>query len=71
MNVAVYARVSSEKQAEKDLSLPSQLKTLRDYAQRRSWTIVEEFVDEAESARTADRPSFQRMISIAKQKEAP
>ena len=71
MNVAVYARVSSEKQAEKDLSLPSQLKTLRDYAQRRSWTIVEEFVDEAESARTADRPSFQRMISIAKQKEPP
>ena len=71
MNVAVYARVSSEKQAEKDLSLPSQLKTLRDYAQRRSWTIVEEFVDEAESARTADRPSFQRMIGIAKQKEPP
>ncbi len=71
MNVAVYARVSSEKQAEKDLSLPSQLKTLRDYASRRNWTIVEEFVDEAESARTADRPSFQRMISIAKQKEPP
>jgi len=48
MNVCLYARVSSDKQAEKDLSLPSQLKTLREYAQKRGWTIVEEFVDEAE-----------------------
>ena len=71
MNVALYARVSSEKQAEKDLSLPAQLKSLKDYALRRNWTIVEEFIDEAESARTADRPAFQRMIASAKQKQAP
>ena len=71
MNVALYARVSSEKQAEKDLSLPSQLKALREYAFKRNWTIVEEFVDEAESARTADRPAFQRMIASAKQKQTP
>ena len=71
MNVVLYARVSSEQQAEKDLSLPSQLKTLREYALKRNWTIVEEFVDEAESARTANRPSFQRMIASAKQKHAP
>ena len=71
MNVALYARVSSEKQAEKDLSLPAQLKALREYALKRNWTIVEEFVDEAESARTADRPEFQNMISSAKQKNSP
>jgi|CXWL01.1.fsa_nt_gi DNA invertase Pin-like site-specific DNA recombinase len=71
MNTALYARVSSEKQAEKDLSLPAQLKTLREYALKRNWTIVEEFIDEAESARTADRPAFQRMIASAKQKEPP
>lgn len=71
MNVALYARVSSEKQAEKDLSLPAQLKTLREYALKRDWSIVKEFVDEAESARTADRPEFQNMIVTAKQKEHP
>lgn len=71
MNVVLYARVSSEKQAEKDLSLPAQLKALKDYALKRNWTIIEEYIDEAESARTADRPAFQRMIASAKQKQAP
>ena len=33
-NVALYARVSSEKQAENDLSIASQLKALRNYAQK-------------------------------------
>ena len=71
MNVVLYARVSSEKQAEKDLSLPAQLKALREYALKRNWTIVEEYVDEAESARTADRPAFQKMIAATKQKNIP
>lgn len=71
MNVALYARVSSEKQAEKDLSLPAQLKALRDFALHREWNIVQEYVDAAESARTADRPKFQEMISIAKHKNPP
>lgn len=71
MKVALYARVSSEKQAEKDLSLPAQIKALRDYALKRDWIIEREFIDEAESARTSDRPSFQQMISEAKQKNAP
>ncbi|MCB9758162.1 MAG: recombinase family protein [Candidatus Omnitrophica bacterium] len=71
MKVALYARVSSEKQAEKDLSLPAQLKALREYALKRDWTIVHEYVDEAESARSADRPEFQNMIVAAKQKDRP
>lgn len=68
MNIVLYARVSSEKQAEKDLSISSQLKALRKYAYEHNWDIYKEFIDEAESARTANRPSFQNMISIAKQK---
>ena len=71
MKIALYARVSSEKQAEKDLSLPAQLKALREYAIKRDWTIVHEYVDEAESARSADRPEFQNMIAAAKQKDRP
>ncbi|MBI4425391.1 MAG: recombinase family protein [Elusimicrobia bacterium] len=68
---ALYARVSSERQADKDLSIPAQLKALRDYAVRRGWAIHTEYVDEARSAGTADRPKFQEMISAAKQKQPP
>lgn len=71
MNVALYARVSSERQAEKDLSIPAQLKALRNHALKNGWEIVREFVDEAESARTANRPAFQEMVSLAKQKLPP
>ena len=69
MRVALYARVSSEKQAENDLSIVTQLKSLREYAQKNNWVVCKEFIDEAESARTADRPAFQEMISYSKKKE--
>ena len=71
MKTAIYARVSSEKQAEKDLSIPAQLKALRRYALARGWEIVSEYVDEAESAKSANRPAFQEMIAAAKKKERP
>ncbi len=44
MRVVCYARVSSERQAEKDLSIPSQLKALRRYAIERDWEVVAEYV---------------------------
>jgi len=68
IRAALYARVSSERQAEKDLSIPAQLKALRQHAGKQGWRVVEQFVDEAESARTAARPEFQRMIALSKQK---
>ena len=55
MKTAIYAWVSSEKQAEKDLSIPAQLKALRKYALERGWEIVSEYVDEAESAHVKNR----------------
>ncbi|MGE4412188.1 MAG: recombinase family protein [Candidatus Caldatribacteriota bacterium] len=71
MKAAIYARVSSEKQAEKELSIASQLKALLEYARKNNYDIYDEFIDEAESARTANRPAFQRMIALAKQKDKP
>ena len=68
MKVALYARVSSERQAENDLSISAQLKALRQYAQKNNWSVCKEFVDEAESARSANRPAFQEMIAFAKKK---
>ena len=71
MRIACYARVSSEKQAEKDLSIPAQLKALKKYALEHGWEVVAEYVDEAESARTANRPQFKVMIAAAKRKSRP
>jgi len=71
VRVALYARVSSERQAEKDLSIPAQLKALRKYALERGWEVAAEYVDEAESARTANRPKFKEMVATAKRKNGP
>lgn len=68
MNAVLYARVSSERQADRDLSIPAQLKALRLFALTKHWQIVEEFIDAAESARSANRPEFQRMIAMARKK---
>ena len=69
MKAVIYARVSSEKQVEKDLSISAQLKALRKFCKNNGWLVVKEFVDKAESARTVNRPAFQEMISLAKQKQ--
>lgn len=67
MNVVIYLRVSSDQQAERQLSIPAQREALQRYASDKGWTIIEEYVDEAKSAKTAERPEFQRMIAAAKQ----
>ena len=68
MRVVLYARVSSEKQAERDLSISAQLKALRQYAQEHGWEVYREFVDEAASARSANRPAFKEMIALGRQR---
>lgn len=70
MNVAIYARVSSEKQ-DTDLSISAQLKHLREYAVKNGHKVVKEFVDEAESGQTTDRPAFLEMVKIARRPQRP
>ncbi len=71
MKVVLYARVSSERQVEKDLSISAQLKALRKHASDHGWEIYKEFVDEAESARSVNRPAFKEMIALARRKHHP
>lgn len=59
----IYARVSTDKQADKELSIPAQLQAMRVYAQQRSWSIAEEFIEPGASAKTADRPTLQRLLA--------
>ncbi len=68
--VALYARVSSDRQ-DVDLSVAAQLRALRDYANKNDYSVVREYVDEAESGRVADRPEFRKMIDEAAKPQAP
>jgi len=70
MRAVIYARVSSERQ-DVDLSISAQLRALREYATKNGYIVVREFVDEAESGKTSDRPEFREMIALARRSEKP
>jgi site-specific DNA recombinase len=63
--IAVYARVSTSKQAEKDLSIPDQLSQMRAWCQAAGHTVGAEYVEPGASATDDRRPVFQRMITEA------
>jgi site-specific DNA recombinase len=71
MKVALYARVSSDQQAEKNNSIPSQLRLLHKYADDHNLEVVKEYIDEGESALSANRPAFLEMISETKKHIPP
>lgn len=69
---AAYLRVSTEEQDE--YSLDSQLRLIREYADKNDYIIPEEyvFVDDGISGRSAaNREYFQKMIALAKEKDHP
>jgi site-specific DNA recombinase len=57
-----YGRVSTLDQAEKDLSLPAQMKAIRRYAQDHGLVLVGEFVERGISGTDDNRPEFRRML---------
>jgi DNA invertase Pin-like site-specific DNA recombinase len=63
--VAVYARVSTTRQAEADLSVPDQLRTAEAWCAARGWMVTDTFVEPGASGMDEDRPVFQRMIEAA------
>jgi len=69
MNCFLYARVSTDKQAQKDLSIPAQIAAMRDFAKANGWNVVGHFVDEGESARTAERPQLKRLLQRCKEEK--
>ncbi len=71
MNAVLYARVSTDKQAEKELSIPAQLQAMRDYSGQHGWTVLEEFVEPGASAKTAERPVLKQLLARCKRTESP
>ena len=67
----IYLRVSTSKQADKDIdpegySLPAQREACYRRAAELGAAVVEEYIDRGESAKTADRPQFLKMIHRVK-----
>ena len=60
MRAVIYPRYSSDNQREE--SIEGQIRECMEYAERNGITIVGTYIDRAISAKTDNRPEFQRMI---------
>ncbi len=67
-----WARVSTAEQSERGLSIPEQLREIRQYANSKDIEIVAEFTDAVSAYQhRAKRPEFERMIKSARAKRVP
>lgn len=66
-NVVIYARYSSQRQNE--TSIEAQLKECYEYCKAHNYTVIEEYIDKAKSAKTDNRPDFKRMINDSSKKQ--
>jgi site-specific DNA recombinase len=64
MNCLSYARVSTDRQAEEELSVPAQLhQAMRQNANDRGWKILGQFVEAGASATTVERPTLRQLLN--------
>lgn len=67
INVVIYARYSCDNQREE--SIEGQLRECRDYCNKNDFNVANEYIDRALSARTDNRPQFQKMIADSDNKQ--
>lgn len=65
MKTALYARVST---SDKGQDPQMQLRELREYCERRDWTITSEYVDVGVSGSKDSRPELNKLMTDAKQR---
>jgi len=70
VELALYARVSTSRQADNELSIPDQLRQMRDWAKNNGHLVVAEYIEPGASATDDKRPILQRMLSDALAKPA-
>lgn len=63
MNGVIYARYSSDNQREE--SIEGQIRECLEYAKKNDINIIDSYIDRAFSAKTDQRPAFQRMIKAS------
>ena len=69
MIVALYARVSTTRQADMNLSIPDQLQQMRDWCGDNGHSVAMEYVEPGASATDDKRPVFLQMMEEAKFQE--
>ena len=65
----IYTRVSTQQQTE-NLSLPTQERACEEYCRREGFKILRVFSDRGESAKTAERPELQKLLTYCRQNKA-
>ena len=66
VRVAVYARVSTQEQADSGTSLETQSEQLESYCKFQGWQIVQSYVDAGYTGKDDNRPGLKRLQSDAK-----
>ena len=66
MKAVIYARYSSDNQREE--SIEGQIRECTAFAEKNGMTILRHYIDRAYSAKTDNRPEFQRMIQDSREK---
>ncbi|MBO6229711.1 MAG: recombinase family protein [Ruminiclostridium sp.] len=61
MKAVIYARYSCDNQREE--SIEGQLRECKAFAEKKDMTVIGTYIDRAMSAKTDNRPEFQRMIT--------
>lgn len=60
----IYCRVSTKEQVEEGNSLKTQERLCKEYAIKNGYTVVRVFIEQGESAKTADRTELQNMLAF-------
>ncbi len=68
MNVVLYARVSTTRQADNDLSIPDQVRQMQEWCKMKGHRVIHVYIEPGASATDDKRPVFQQMIQDAMQK---
>jgi len=67
METAIYARVSTEEQAQEGFSIRAQQQKLKEYANVKDWSVYDIYIDEGISGKNiVQRPAITRMIADIK-----
>lgn len=71
IRAALYARVSTGKQADRELSIPDQVRQMEEYCRSKGWMVHKIYEERGASARDDRRPTFQEMIGEALRADHP
>lgn len=66
-NIVIYARYSSSAQTEQ--SIEGQLRVCHEFAEKKGYKVINEYIDRAMTGRNDNRPEFQKMITDSNKKE--